>query len=144
MATSDRGAKRNVTPGTYTNATVTVDTEGHVTVVSLGKPAVSLAYAATRSVDASAGARQVIALSGNMTVSAPTNPTDGQDLRLEFVATGTGPWTVTLATGAAGAFAFGTDLTALPTVTTGKTLYVLATYNATAQRWRVLGAMNGF
>lgn len=108
------------------------------------KSATSLAYAATRSVDASTAPRQVIALSGNMTVSAPTNPTDGQDLRLEFVATGTGPWTVTLATGAAGSFAYGTDLTALPAVATGKTLYVLATYNATAARWRVLSAVNGF
>lgn len=108
------------------------------------KSSTSLAYAATRSVDASSAPRQVIALSGNMTVSAPTNPTDGQDLRLEFVASGAGPWTVTLTTGAAGAFAFGTDLTALPTVATGKTLYVLATYNLTAARWRVLSATGGF
>jgi hypothetical protein len=108
------------------------------------KASTSLAYAATRSIDASTAPRQVIALSGNMTVSAPTNPTDGQDMRLEFVASGTGPWTVTLATGAAGAFQFGTDLTALPTVATGKTLYVLVTYNSAAARWRVLSAVNGF
>lgn len=108
------------------------------------KSSTSLTYAATRSVNAATAPRQVIALSGNMTVSAPTNPRDGQDMRLEFVATGTGPWTVTLTTGASGAFAFGTDLTALPAVVTGKTLYVLVTYNATAARWRVLSAVNGF
>lgn len=104
----------------------------------------ALAYSATRSVDASTAPRQVIALSGNMTVSAPTNPVDGQDMRMEFVATGTGPWTVTLTTGATGSFAYGTDLTALPTVATGKTLYVLVTYNAAAARWRVLSAVGGF
>jgi hypothetical protein len=108
------------------------------------KQSTSLTYAATRSVNAAAAPRQVIVLSGNMTVSAPTSPADGQDMRLEFVATGAGPWTVTLTTGAAGAFAYGTDLTALPTVATGKTLYVLVTYNATAQRWRVLSAVGGF
>lgn len=79
-----------------------------------------------------------------MTVSAPTNPVDGQDMRMEFVATGTGPWTVTLTTGATGSFAYGTDLTALPTVATGKTLYVLVTYNTAAARWRVLSAVGGF
>lgn len=108
------------------------------------KGSTAVAYAATRSINASTAPRQVIALSGNMTVSAPTNPVDGQDMRLEFVATGTGPWTVTLTTGAAGAFTFGTDITTLPAVATGKTLYVLVTYNAAVARWRVLSAVGGF
>jgi hypothetical protein len=51
--------------------------------------------------------------------------------------------TLTLATGAAGAFSFGTDITALTATTSGLTDYIGCIYNPVANRWNVVSYTKG-
>lgn len=68
---------------------------------------------------------------------------DGQVIVLEYTASG-GAFTATLATGTAHTFDFGTDITGTTATASGTTDYIQAVYNASAQRWRVIGYVKGY
>jgi hypothetical protein len=84
-----------------------------------------------------------LAATASRTLVAPLNPADGQRVVIEHLASG-GSWTLALTTGSAGAFAFGTDITALTATASGATDEILVIYNATADRWRVSAVVKGF
>jgi hypothetical protein len=77
------------------------------------------------------------------TLVAPTNPSDGQRVVIEHNASG-GARTLSLTTGSAGAFVFGTDITALSATASGSTDEILVIYNTAANRWRVSAVVKGF
>lgn len=102
-----------------------------------------LTDAATVTTDAAYGPYFRLTMAGNRTLAAPTNPTDGQTCTWEVVASG-GARTLTLATGAAGAFAFGTTITGLTATSSGLRDLITATYSAAAGRWLVRTVEKGF
>jgi hypothetical protein len=103
----------------------------------------TIPYAATITPDASLGNTKRVTATGNMTVNAPTNPTEGQTLCLEILSAG-GGFQVTLQTGTSQSFAFGTDITSIPAGVTGKTQRIYVTYRSTTSRWEVVSVLNGF
>lgn len=105
-------------------------------------PPVTLTYGATTNTDASQGSLFRVTLTGDTTLAAPTNPVDGQRVVWELTASG-GARTVTLATGAAGAFKFGTSITALGVVASGTTTFLGALYRTSSTRWHVLAISEG-
>lgn len=104
---------------------------------------VALTDAATVATDASLGNHFRVTIAGNRTLGAPSNPTDGQRAIWEVTASGA-IRTLTLATGSSGAFAFGTDITALTATASGTTDYIGAIYNSSAARWRILAYLKGY
>ncbi|MFJ2722419.1 hypothetical protein [Streptomyces sp. NPDC087437] len=103
---------------------------------------ITLTDAATIATDASRGSHFKATLTANRTLGAPTNPTDGQRVVWEVVGSGAAR-TLTLATGAGG-FVFGTDITALTAIASGKTDYIGAVYSSTANAWRVIAYIKGY
>lgn len=103
---------------------------------------VTLTDASTINTDASRGTHFKVTLAGNRTLAAPTNPTDGQRVVWEIVASG-GARTLTLATGAGG-FAFGSDITGTSATASGTTDFLGAIYSAAANRWRVVAYAKGY
>lgn len=108
-----------------------------------GPTIVSLTDGATISPNASLGSVFKVDLAGDRTINGPSSPTDGQRILLRLKATTTAR-TVTLQTGTSGSFAFGTDVTSVPQIASGKTTYVGAIYNADASRWHVLAVAAGY
>ena len=89
--------------------------------------------------------RVTLGAAGPYTLKAPTNPTDGQMAIWEIAQDGVGGRVITLETGVAGGFAFGTGLTSVTfTTTASKTDILGARYNAAANRWWVLAFLPGF
>ncbi|MGN7137224.1 hypothetical protein [Streptomyces pseudogriseolus] len=115
----------------------------HTPGITAPSQVITLTDAATIATDASRGSHFKVTLTANRTLGVPTNPVDGQRVVWEVVASG-GARTLTLATGVAGGFAFGTDITALSATTSGATDYIGAIYSATAQRWRVVAYAKGY
>lgn len=106
-------------------------------------PPQTLTDGATIATDASLGNHfRVTAMAGDRTFSVPTNPTDSQKILYELTASAVDR-TPVFTTGAGG-FAFGTDLTAVGTITSGTTCYVGFVYNLAANRWRCLAVMKGY
>jgi hypothetical protein len=105
-------------------------------------PPAVLADAASISTNAALGDYFRVTVAGNRTLDAPSNPTDGQRALWEVTASGADR-TLTLATGAAGAFKFGTDITVVPTIVAGTTTFLGAVYRASSQRWHVLAVGSG-
>lgn len=103
---------------------------------------VALTDASVIATDASLGEVFRVTITANRTLSGPINPTDGQRALWEVTASG-GAWSISLSTGAAGAFKFGTDVTAVPTIATGTTTFIGAAYRASSQRWHVLAVSSG-
>ena len=100
--------------------------------------------AANISTDAALGNRFRVTLADNRTLAPPTNPTADQQCVWEFVQDGTGSRTITLDTGTGG-FAFGTDITAITlTTAANKRDFMTATYNATLNKWLVIGFIRGY
>ncbi|CAL9596007.1 hypothetical protein SUDANB43_05303 [Streptomyces sp. enrichment culture] len=110
----------------------------------IGAPSqvITLTDGATIATDASRGSHFKVTIAGNRTLSAPTNPVDGQKVMWEVVASG-GARTLTLA-GGAGGFVFGSDITALSATVSGKTDYIGAIYSAAANAWRVIAYTKGY
>lgn len=108
-----------------------------------GVPPVTLTDAATIATDASLGNVFRVTIAASRTLGTPTNPTDGQRARWEVTASGTGPWTLTLTTGAAGSFKFGTSPASLATIATGTTMFIEAFYRTASARWHVILASGG-
>jgi hypothetical protein len=104
----------------------------------------TLTDAATVATDASLSNVFRVTLTANRTLGAPTNATDGQRVRWEVTAGGGAARTLTLATGSAGAFKFGTTITALSATTSGLTDMIEAVYNSTINRWCVVEYSKGF
>lgn len=85
-----------------------------------------------------------VTMLGNRTLGATTGAVDGQQAMWALTASG-GARTVTLATGAAQAFKFGTTITSASITATasGTTDYIGAVYDSTAQRWHVISYVKG-
>jgi hypothetical protein len=83
-------------------------------------------------------------LNGNRTLGVPTNPTDGQRVRWEVTAGGGSNRTLSLATGTAGSFKFGTTITSISATTSALTDMIECVYNATIARWCVVEYSKGF
>lgn len=94
-----------------------------------------ITYAATVTPDASASNHQAVTATGNVTVAAPTNPTDGQKLMVEVFASG-GTRTATISgttTNASG--------TTLPlSLATGKVGLLGFSYSTRAGHWLLIAA----
>lgn len=107
-----------------------------------GDKIVTLTDGATPALDASLGTIFRLDAEGNRTIGIPTNPTDGKKIVIEHTATG-GARTLALNSGTGG-FAFGTDITGLTETASGKTDEIGCIYNATANKWRVVGYAKGY
>ena len=103
---------------------------------------VTLTDGASVALNAALGQTFRLTTTTNPTIAVPSNPVDGQTIIIEIAASG-GARTPSLA-GGAGGFIFGTDITALTAVTSGKTDYIQAKYNLAANKWRVVGYVRGF
>lgn len=103
---------------------------------------VSLTDAASITTDASLGNLFRVTITAARTFSAPTNAQDGQRIMYEITASG-GAWTPVFTTGATGAFKFGTDFTAIPSIASGTTAYVGCLYSARDSRWHILAVGSG-
>lgn len=103
----------------------------------------TLTDGATVALDASLGNHFRLSAGGNRTILAPTNATSRQKIIIEHVASG-GARTLSLTTGSAGAFRFGTDVTALTETTSGKTDYIGCIYNSDDSRWDVVAYVKGY
>lgn len=102
-------------------------------------PPVVLTDAATVATNAALGTHFRVTIAADRTLGAPTNPTDGQRVMWEVTASAA-QRTLTLASGAAGAFEFSDAVSAAAVVTpSGKTTVFGAIYSASRQRWTVLG-----
>jgi hypothetical protein len=141
FASSNAGSAVNFSAGTKTVAGIipaskiwTVDNYNEVVTLTDGANVAVNAQTPRRNFKLSAG--------GNRTLAAPTNPTDGQIIILEHYASG-GARTLSLATGA-GAYAFGTDITAITATSSGLSDYLTFRYNTTANRWHVIGYSKGY
>lgn len=104
---------------------------------------VTLTDGATVALDAAMGRVHKLVALGNRTISVPLNPTEGQPLVIEHTASGAAR-TLTLTTGSAGAFAFGSGITGLTATTSGATDYIGCVYDSTAARWRVVAYEKGY
>jgi hypothetical protein len=119
---------------------------GVLTVASkgvLGEAVVALTDGATVDLDASLGSVFTLSAGGNRTILAPTNATNGQKIIIRHLASGADR-TLSLTTGSAGAFRFGTDITALTATTSAKTDYIGCVYNGADSRWDVVAVSKGF
>lgn len=105
-------------------------------------PPVALSDATTIATDASLGTHFRVTISGNRTLGVPSNPTDGQVCVWEVTASGNDR-TLTLSS-STGGFEFGADVTEVPTIAEDTTTYIQAVYNASANRWRVIGVVGGY
>lgn len=104
---------------------------------------VTLTDGATVAINAMMGNVFRLTALGNRTLLAPTNPTDGQRIVIEHIASG-GARTLALTTGTAGSFQFASaGLTALSATTSGTTDLIEFVYSATLARWRILSVSKG-
>jgi hypothetical protein len=104
----------------------------------------SLADEASVSLDARLGKIFRLSAGGDRTILTPAwNKKDGKVIVIEHYASG-GARTLTLTTGSAGAFRFGSTITSLSATASGKTDYVGCIYNATDDRFDVVSVSKGF
>lgn len=84
---------------------------------------------------------RVAALTASVTLSNPTNPTDGQVITWEIIQNASAAKTVTVGT----AFAFGAEVTGFTISTTlSSHNFLTAIYNSTTTKWYVRGALTGY
>lgn len=107
---------------------------------------VALADSSGAPLDASASNMFKMVATANRSIAVPTNkPAVGNSQRIIIIheASG-GNWTLSLPVGMAGSFRFGSDITSLTATTSGKTDYIGAIYNPSADRWDVVSYVKGF
>lgn len=104
---------------------------------------VTLTDGATVNVDASAGKVHWLTAAGDRTIAAPTNAVAGRGVIIKHTASG-GARTLSLTTGSAGSFRFGSDITALSQTVSGKTDVIGCLYDSAADRWDVVSYVKGF
>jgi hypothetical protein len=103
----------------------------------------ALTDAATIAVNAALGNHFRVTTTANRALGTPTNPTDGQRIIVEHIASG-GARTLSLTTGVAGSFQFASaGLTALTATASGTTDFIEFVYSATLQRWRIVSVSKG-
>lgn len=129
-----------ITTATLTSATITNGVQPKYGGVSIAT--VTLTDGATPAIDASLGSVFHLAAAGDRTLGVPSNPTPGQKIVIQHLASGGGR-TLSLNTGAGG-FRFGSDIVSLSQTASGKTDYVGAIYNDTASFWDVVAVIKGF
>ena len=106
-----------------------------------GAAPAALTDAATIATDASLSCNFRVTLGGDRTLGNPTNAVDGQPLIWEITQDGAGNRLLSLDT----KFAFGTDVTGITLSTTaGKTDFLVAIYNSTADKFRVVDFVKGY
>jgi hypothetical protein len=101
-----------------------------------------IAYATTLLVNSGAGALYRCTLTGNVTIAAPLNPTDGDRVKFWLLASG-GAWTLSLSgivIPTTSSFTSGVALT------TGKKAKVMLEYDASLNggQWELTSFINGF
>jgi hypothetical protein len=103
---------------------------------------VALTYAATLATDAATGEIFGVTLTGNVTLSNPTNPVDGKTLRWRITQDGTGSRTVTLGN----KFVIPSSASSpLPWSTAAnKTDLLAATYDAGRDKWDIIAFVPGY
>jgi hypothetical protein len=79
-------------------------------------------------------------MTGNMTVSAPSNPVDGQKITFELIQDGTGSRTVTWNS----AFDYGTAGAPTLTTTASKRDVIGFVYSGSLSKWLCAGSALGF
>lgn len=97
--------------------------------------------------DASEGSVFELTAGGNRTILAPSGaPATGhtQKIVIRHFAAGGSARTLQLTIGSAGAFRFGSDLTALTQTVAGKWDYIGAIWNESASRWDIVSYVKGF
>jgi hypothetical protein len=104
---------------------------------------VALSDGANVALDASLGNVFTLSAAGSRTMDAPTNATNGQKIVIRHLASG-GARTLTLTTGSAGAFRYGSDITVLTETASGKIDYIGCIYNGTDSRWDVVAYAKGY
>lgn len=111
---------------------------------------VTLTDGANVTINPSEGSVFYLLAAGNRTILAPTNVLgvandfrNRQMFALLHEASGADR-TLTLTTGSAGAFRFGTDITALTATTSGLVDYMLFMYNAGDSRWDIISYTRGY
>lgn len=104
--------------------------------------AIPLIDGATVALNAILGRHFRLTTTTNPTISAPTNPSDGQRIIIEIIASG-GARSPGLST-AAGGFRYGSDIVTIPSVASGTALEIGCVYNSTTNNWRVVGTANGY
>lgn len=104
--------------------------------------AVSLPYSAALATDVSKGNTFTVLLTGNVTLSNPTNPTDGQKVVWRFTQDATGGRTVTLGA----IFSYGSDVVGpfVASVGPNKIDYLEAIYNLAVNKWHVTKISRGY
>lgn len=128
--------------GTAASPQVTGGTHHTHTQTQVSNSGVALTDAATIATDASTGRLFRVTITASRTLGVPTNPADGMRVMWEVTASGTGPWTLTMASGAGG-FKFGTDFTSIPAISTGTTTYIGCLYSSRDSFWHVLAVGSG-
>ncbi len=129
--TSD--ATKNAAAATLANKTLSSP-------IIRGSAVVALTDGVTVTTDASLGNTFTVTISGNRTLSNPTNPIDGQKIIYRIKQDGTGNRLITWGT----AFRFGVDIPT-PTLSTSasKTDYIGFIYNGTDSKWDCLAVTRG-
>jgi hypothetical protein len=120
-------------------------TTAFVVATAIAPAPVVITYAASATFNAQSGLTKIarVTATGAMTMTAPTNPVDGQKVIIEFGASSGSALLLTLASGAGG-FGFGSDITALTATASGKIDRVGVIYNANANLWHVVAYVKGF
>lgn len=104
---------------------------------------VTLVDGANVSLDPSQGDIFTLTATGNRTILAPASCVSGKRITIRHTASG-GARTLTLTTGSAGAFRFGTDISALSATDSGKTDYISAICNGADNRFDVIAVTKGY
>lgn len=108
--------------------------------------AIALTDGATVPLNASLGNLYYLVAAGDRTILAPDNPPASghtQKLIIRHLASGANR-TLTLTTGSAGAFRFGSTLTGLTVTLNGKTDYIGCLWNSSDSRWDVVAYSKGY
>lgn len=147
-------ADTEVTPGSYTSANITVGADGRITAAEDGSSdwgggtlteaiapeTVTLTYGSTVAVNAELGNAFNLTLTGNATISNPTNPADGQVIRFRITQGSGGSHTASWGT----AYDFGTGSAPTLSTTAGKVDICAFEYVASISKWAALGAGLGY
>lgn len=115
--------------------------DGSWSSVSVSPSVSTVSYSATVSTDASSGDIFDITLTGNVTLSNPTNPTNGKTLRWRLTQDGSGGRTVTLGN----KFALPASVPSLEfSAAANKTDILAATYHQPSDKWQVVALVTGY
>lgn len=111
---------------------------------STTEPAITLTDAATVSISASAGHHFKLSTANSRAIGNPGVGYDQQVMVIRWKNTSGGNITISLTTGSQYAFRFPGSINALSPTVAGATDYLIAIYNATDERWDVVGYSGDF